>query len=77
MICLLLVKWKSKEVNEKTSSAVDGALLQTRKTVIQYIKAILLERNLVDNKEQPRLEMHFDFNHDDIMKEFIVILLYS
>ena len=24
---------------------------------------------LVANEEQARLEMHYDFNHDDIMKE--------
>ena len=31
------------------------------KMVIKYIIAILLQRKLVDNKEQSRLEMHYDF----------------
>ena len=65
-----------KEVNEKTP-AVDEALIKNKNTIVQYIIAILLESKLVDNKEQARLEMHYDFNHEDIMKDFIVILLYS
>ena len=36
--------------------------------VIKYIIAILLESKLVDNKEQARLEMHYDFKKD-IMKD--------
>ena len=31
--------------------------------------AILLESKLVDNKEQARLEMHYDFKQEDIMKD--------
>ena len=57
------------EVNEKTSTADYEAHLQTRKTKIQYIIAILVEIKLVHNKEQAILEMHYDFNHDDIMKK--------
>ena len=38
------------------------------KIVIKYIIAILLESKLVDNKEQARLEMHYDFKQEDIMK---------
>ena len=38
------------------------------KVVIKYIIAILLERKLVDNKEQAR-QMHYDFNNEDIMKD--------
>ena len=38
------------------------------KIVIKYMIAILLERRLVDNKEQARLEMHYDFKQEDIMK---------
>ena len=30
-----------------------------KKTIVQYIKAILFESKLVDNQEQARLEMHF------------------
>ena len=62
-----------KEFNEfkkKTNSTVDEALLKNEKTIVQYIIAILLESKLVENKEQARLEMHYDFNHEDIMKEF-------
>ena len=38
-------------------------------TIVQYKIAILLESKLVDNKEQAGLEMHYDFNHEDIMKD--------
>ena len=31
--------------------------------------SIFLESRLVDNKEHARLEMHYDLNHEDIMKE--------
>ena len=40
-----------------------------RKVKIQYIIAILLRSTLVDNKEQARLEMHYGFKQEDIMKE--------
>ena len=43
--------------------------LQIRKTVVKCKIAILLESKLVVNKERSRLEMHYDFNHEDIMKE--------
>ena len=40
------------------------------KIVIKYIINILLENKLVDNKEQARLEMHYDFKQEeDIMKD--------
>ena len=39
------------------------------KIVIKYIIAILLESKLVDNKEEGRLEMHYDFKQEDIMKD--------
>ena len=39
------------------------------KIVIKYIIAILLESKLVDNEEQARLEMHYDFKQEDIMKD--------
>ena len=42
---------------------------QTRKTIIQYIRAIVLESKLVDDKEQARQEMHYNFDYEDIMKE--------
>ena len=57
------------EVNEKTNSAFDEALTKNKKTIIQYIVVILLESKLVDNKKKARLEMHCDFNHEDIIKE--------
>ena len=49
-----------KEINKKTNSAVDEA--QKKTTIVQYIIAILLESKLEDNKEQARLETHYDFN---------------
>ena len=67
MICSLLKEFY--EANKKTNSAVDEALIKNKKTIVQYIIAILLESKLVDNKKQARLEMHYDFNHEDIMNE--------
>ena len=40
-----------------------------RKGIKQYIFAILLRSTLFDNKEQARLEMHYGFKQEDIMKE--------
>ena len=40
------------------------------KIVMKYIMAILLENKVVENKEHARLEMHYDFNQEDIMKDF-------
>ena len=40
-----------------------------RKVIVQYIIAILLQSTLVDNKEEARLEMHYGFKQEDIMKE--------
>ena len=57
------------EVNEKTNSFIDEALIKNKKTIVQYVIAILRESKLIDDKEQARLEMHFDFNQEDIMKE--------
>ena len=37
--------------------------------VIKFIIAILIESKLLDNKEQARLEMHYEFNQKDILKE--------
>ena len=38
------------EVNEKTNSFKDEALLKNKKTIVQYIIAILLESKLLNNK---------------------------
>ena len=59
-----------KEVNKETNSFINEALLKNKKTIVQYIVAILLESKLINNKEQARLEMHYDFNHEDIMRDF-------
>ena len=58
-----------KEVNKKTKSAVDGVFIKNKETIVQYILATLLESKIVDNKEQARPEMLYDFDHGDIMKE--------
>ena len=50
-----------KEINKKTNSAVDEALIKNKRTIVQYIIAILLRCTLVDNEEQARLEMHYGF----------------
>ena len=58
-----------KEVNKKINSFIDEALLKNKRTIVQYIIAILLRSTLVDNKEQARLEMHYGFKQEDITKE--------
>ena len=40
-----------------------------RGVIVQYIIAILLQSKLLDNKEKDRLEMHYSFNQEDLMKE--------
>ena len=40
-----------------------------RGVIVQYIIAKLLQSKLLDNKEKDRLEMHYSFNQEDIMKE--------
>ena len=58
-----------KEVNEETTSAADEAIMRIRKTIVQYIIAKLLESKLVGSKEQARIGLRHDFNHEDRMKE--------
>ena len=41
------------------------------KMVIKYIIAIIRASKLVHNKEQARLELHYDFDLEDIMKEIV------
>ena len=57
-----------KEVNKRTNSFIDEALLKNRMRIVQYIIAILLRSILVDNKEQARFEMHYGFKREDITK---------
>ena len=57
-----------KEVNKKSNSFIDEALLKNKRTIVQYIIAILLRNTLLDNKEKNRLEMHYGFNQEDITK---------
>ena len=40
-----------------------------RGVIVKYINAILLQSKLLDNREKDRLEMHYSFNQEDIMKE--------
>ena len=56
---------------------IDEALIKNKKTIVQYIIAILLESKFVDNKEQAGREMHYDLNHEDTMKDIGSYLLYS
>ena len=58
-----------KEVNKKTNSFIDEAFLKNKRTIVQYIIAVLLRSTLVDNKEQARLEMHYGFKQEDKTKE--------
>ena len=46
-----------------------------RKVIVQYIVALLLRSKLIENKEQDRLEMHYDLNQEDIMKEIEIFFL--
>ena len=39
-----------KEINKKTNSAVDEALIKNKRRIVKYIIAILLRSTLVDNK---------------------------
>ena len=39
-----------------------------RGVIVQYIIAILLQSKLRDYKEKDRLEMHYSFNQEDLMK---------
>ena len=64
-----------KEINKKTNSAVDEALKKNKRTIVQYIIAILLRSTLADNKEQERLEMQYGFKQEDITKEIESFLL--
>ena len=58
-----------KAASEKTNLLMMKLFYKLQKTIVQYVIAILFESKLVDNKEQARLEVHYDFNHEDIMKE--------
>ena len=62
-----------KEFNKKTNSFIDEDLLKNKKRIVKYITAILLKSTLVDNIEKLRLEMHYDFYQEDIMKEIEII----
>ena len=39
------------EIDNKTNSSLDEALIKNKKTIVQYIIAILLESKLDDNKK--------------------------
>ena len=66
-----------REVNKKTKSAVYDALIKNKKTILQHIITILLESEQVYKKEQARLEMHYDFNHEEIKKKGFRVILYN
>ena len=48
---------------------IDEALLKNKRTIVQYIIAILLQSSLLDNKEQESLENYYGFKQEDITKE--------
>ena len=58
-----------KEFNKNNNSAVDEALIKNKRTIVQYIIAILLKSKLLDNKEQEKLEKQCVFKQEEIMKE--------
>ena len=53
---------------KKTNSFIDEALLKNKRTIVQYIIAIILRSTLLDNKEQESLEKHYGFKQEDITK---------
>ena len=60
---------KFKEVNKNTNSFIDEAFLKNKRTIVQYIIAILLRSTLLDNEEQENLEKHYGCKQEDITKE--------
>ena len=54
---------------KKTNSAVDEAPIKNKRTIVQYKIAILLQSKLLHNKEQEKLEKHYGFKQEDIMKD--------
>ena len=58
-----------KEIKKNTNSFKDKALLKNKRTIVQYIIAVLLRCTLLDNKEQENLEKHYGFKQEDITKE--------
>ena len=58
-----------KEVNKKINSFINEVLLKNKRTIVQYIIAILLRSTLLDNIEQESLEKHYGFKQEDITKE--------
>ena len=58
-----------KDVNQKNNSFIDEALLKNKRTIEQYIIAILLRNTLLDNKERESLEKQYGFKQEDITKE--------
>ena len=56
------------KINKKTNSAVDEALIRNKRTIVQYIIAIFFKSKLLDNKEQEKLEMHYGFKQEEILK---------
>ena len=58
-----------KEIIKKTNSFTDEALLLNKRTIVQYIIAMLLRSTLLDNKESESLEKQFGFIQEKITKE--------
>ena len=57
------------DVNKKTNSFIDEALLKNKRTIVQYIIAILLRSTLLDNKEHESLAKYYGLKQEDITKE--------
>ena len=57
------------EINKKTNSFIDEALLKKKRTIVHYIIAILLRSTLLDKIVQESLEKHYGFKQEDITKE--------
>ena len=58
-----------KETKKKTNSFLNEALIKNKKIIVHYIITRLLKSSLGENKEKTRLEMHYDFNQENTMKE--------
>ena len=54
---------------EDKNPAIKETVSQIIRKTVQYINAIPLESKNIDTKNQLRLEMHYQINRQDIMKE--------
>ena len=69
MKSLLLGQKNLKKLIKRLILFIDEALLTNKRTIVQYIIAMLLRSTLLDNKEQESLKKLYGFKQEDITKE--------